>query len=294
MTETEEEKQNPEKGKDVRPGKLSDVVKFLVLANVFLFAGQFISLAYFDYNFFEHLALYNFRSDNFAFHQLITHMFLHGGFFHLFLNMFILWMFGSALEYVWHSKKFLIYYFFTGIGAALLHLVVSTFMLNQLQAEVETYYDNPTYEKYAEFMNDEVGEVPEFLPEKAIFLNEMVALKAEWAEEQQNLEYRGRSKELVLKYFNLKIDIPTVGASGAVFGILLAFGMLFPNVLVYIYFLFPIKAKYFVILLGFLELYFGVFRDDNIANFAHLGGMIFGFILLKIWGEKAVKMKNRN
>ena len=84
---------------------------------------------------------------------------------------------------------------------------------------------------------------------------------------------------------NLLINTPTVGASGAVFGILLAFGMLFPNTLLYIYFAIPVKAKYFVIVYGALELYLGISNNpaDNVAHFAHLGGMLFGFLLLKYW-----------
>jgi membrane associated rhomboid family serine protease len=86
---------------------------------------------------------------------------------------------------------------------------------------------------------------------------------------------------------NLLINTPTVGASGAVFGILLAFGMLFPNTLLYIYFAIPVKAKYFVIIYGIMELYAGISNNpaDNVAHFAHLGGMLFGFILLKYWGK---------
>ena len=85
-----------------------------------------------------------------------------------------------------------------------------------------------------------------------------------------------------------QMDISTVGASGSVFGILLAFGMLFPNSLIYLYFAIPIKAKWFVILYGAFELYSGIANNpgDNVAHFAHLGGMIFGFILIKFWKNK--------
>jgi membrane associated rhomboid family serine protease len=293
MNEKNGEKQNPETIGGVKPGKLSDVVRFLIYANVIIFILQLLAPE-FGFDVTESYALYNFRSENFRFWQLLTHMFLHGNMLHIFLNMFILWMFGSALEYIWHSKKFLFYYFFTGLGAAVLHLGVSTFMLNRLESDVRAYAENPSVESYSEFLEDEVGAIPEELPPHAQFLREMKGLEQKWAESPQEDNFKTRSAELLREYFNLKLNIPTVGASGAVFGLLLAFGFLFPNVVVYIYFLFPMKAKYFVILLGFMELYFGVFRDDNIANFAHLGGMIFGLILLKLWRERPRQVRRKN
>jgi membrane associated rhomboid family serine protease len=293
MDEKNGEKQNPETRGVVKPGKLSDVVRFLIYANVIIFILQLLAPE-FGFDVTESYALYNFRSENFRFWQLLTHMFLHGNMLHIFLNMFILWMFGSAIEYIWHSKKFLFYYFFTGVGAAVLHLGVSTFMLNRLESDVRAYAENPSVESYSEFLEDEVGAIPEELAPHAQFLREMKELEQKWAESPQEDNFKTRSAELLREYFNLKLNIPTVGASGAVFGLLLAFGFLFPNVVVYIYFLFPMKAKYFVILLGFMELYFGVFRDDNIANFAHLGGMIFGLILLKLWRERPRQVRRKN
>ena len=97
-----------------------------------------------------------------------------------------------------------------------------------------------------------------------------------------------QSKTFVQDLITMKMNIPTIGASGAVFGILLAFGMIFPNTLLYIYFLFPIKAKYFVIAYAALELYSGFSNNgDNVAHFAHLGGLVFGFILIKYWQKNA-------
>jgi membrane associated rhomboid family serine protease len=282
--------QNPEKKKRVTPGKASDVVKFIIGAIVLIYIGQIVSIAYLDFQLHEHLALYNFQSENFALYQFITYLFVHAGFLHLFLNMFILWIFGSALEIVWNSRKFLFYFFFTGAGAALLHLIISTVLINQLQSQVKEYAENPTYNNYAAFVEDEIGDDQRQIAYLPKVHREMLELKEIWAEEPQAPEFREKSKNLVQGFLNFQIDMPSVGASGAVFGILLAFGMLFPNNLVYIYFMFPMKAKYFVILLGALELYLGVFQDSNVANFAHLGGMVFGFILLKLWGEKARKL----
>lgn len=140
-------------------------------------------------------------------------MFLHAGFGHIFFNLFALWIFGQAIENYWGTKRFVLYYFLTGIGAAMLHMWIGG------------------------------G------------------------------------------------GAPTIGASGGVFGILLAFGMMFPNR--YIVLLIPpipIKAKYFVAIFGALELYNGITGTMNgIAHFAHLGGMVAGFILIRYWGLKGEK-----
>lgn len=156
--------------------------------------------------------------------QLLTHMFLHGDFFHILFNMYALWMFGSALEQVWGPKRFLIYYFVCGLGAAIIYLAVRYFQMDGL--------------------------------------DDLARCVAE--------------------------STPVLGASGAVFGILLGFGMLFPNTeLMLLFFPIPIKAKYFVMGYGAIELFSGLNNNpaDNVAHFAHLGGMIFGFVMIKIWGK---------
>jgi membrane associated rhomboid family serine protease len=180
-------------------------------------------------------------------------MFMHGGFMHLFFNMYALWLFGSIIEQKWGSKKFLIYFFVTGLGAAVLHTAVNYFQLHSIEASLS--------------------------PEQLEFIKENGAREA----------LRGYNfANEPLSTYNGILNFPTVGASGAVFGILLAFGMLFPNAPLQIMFIpVPIKAKYFVIAYGAVELGLGInnAEGDNIAHFAHLGGMIFGFILIKIWGK---------
>jgi membrane associated rhomboid family serine protease len=188
------------------------------------------------------LGLHQFQSPDFRPHQLVTHLFMHGNFTHLFFNMFALWMFGKILENVWGSKRFLIYYMITGIGAASIHLLISQYQIISIS-----------------------NQIPEMV----------------------NLAIEGRYNPSIpiSKKLTQLIITPTVGASGAVFGLLLAFGMLFPNALLYLYFAIPIKAKYFVIGYGLIELYAGISNNpaDNVAHFAHLGGMIFGFFLIKYW-----------
>jgi len=187
-------------------------------------------------------------------HQLVTHIFMHGNLTHLIFNMFALWMFGKVLENVWGGKRFLIYYMITGLGAAIIHLGVSQYEIMSLQAQIST------------------TDLSRLLDDGKYIL-------------ENNQNYTNP----IMGKLNLLIHTPTVGASGAVFGVLLAFGMLFPNALLYIYLAIPIKAKYFVILYGILELYAGISNNpaDNVAHFAHLGGMIFGFLLIKYWKKSS-------
>lgn len=183
------------------------------------------------------LGLHFFKAESFAFYQYVTYMFMHGNFSHLFFNMFALWMFGCLLENTWGTKRFLIYYFVTGIGAG---IVQELSWIIELR---DVIYSS------AEMINAG-GD----LMSKKAFFNEFV----------------------------------TIGASGSVYGILLAFGMMFPNMYVFIYFLFPIKAKWIVIIYGAIELFSGIFsHGSGIAHFAHLGGMIFGFFLILYWRKKA-------
>ncbi|MBL6874422.1 MAG: rhomboid family intramembrane serine protease [Flavobacteriales bacterium] len=227
-----------------RPGNFSElpeVVKNLLILNGLFFLAT-VSLNNLGIDLVKILGLHQFQSPDFRPHQLITHLFMHGNFTHLFFNMFALWMFGKILENVWGSKRFLIYYMITGIGAASIHLLISQYQIISIS-----------------------NQIPEMV----------------------NLAIEGRYNPTIpiSKKLTQLIITPTVGASGAVFGLLLAFGMLFPNALLYLYFAIPIKAKYFVIGYGLIELYAGISNNpaDNVAHFAHLGGMIFGFFLIKYW-----------
>ena len=232
---------------------LPEVVKNLLIINGLFFLAT-ITLDSMGFDMYLFFGLHQFQSHDFMPHQLITHLFMHGNFTHLFFNMFALWMFGKVLENVWGGKKFLIYYMITGLGAAAIHLGVSQYEIMSLQAQISS--------------ND---------------LNTIL-------NEGGNILAGGQNyTNPIMGKLNLLIHTPTVGASGAVFGVLLAFGMLFPNALLYIYLAIPIKAKYFVILYGLLELYAGISNNpaDNVAHFAHLGGMIFGFLLIKYWRKNS-------
>jgi membrane associated rhomboid family serine protease len=208
-------------------GSMPPVVKNLLLINVLMYVISVITGNFM----YENFALFYFKSPFFKPFQLVTHMFMHGGFTHIFFNMYTLFIFGSVLERVWGSQKFLLYYFVTGIGAALLHLGV---MYLQLQGYLA-------------------------------------------AANAGDIDATSQIQSLLCT--------PTVGASGAIYGLLLAYGMLFPNNIMQL--IFPpvaLKAKWFVLIFGALELLLGLSgRGGDVAHFAHLGGMIFGFFLILYW-----------
>ena len=208
-------------------------------------------------NLYQILGLHFFTSQYFQSWQLVSYMFMHGGFYHLLFNMFALWMFGSILEQAWGPKRFLTFYMITGIGAGLVQLIVAFFRIQSVEALLTP---------------EQVSHVYNMAPEL-------------WAN-IAGLTQEGYDNMVSLYQ---TVNTPTVGASGAVFGILLAFGMMFPNTMIYVFFAIPVRAKYFVMIYGVLELYFGVTgTQDGIAHFAHLGGMVFGYFLIVYWKRKGV------
>lgn len=230
---------------------LPDIIKNLIIINGLFFLGT-SALEGIGYSVSQYLALYQPGSGFFMPHQLLTHMFMHADFGHILFNMFALWMFGYALENIWGSKRFLNYYLITGLGAALLHFG----------------------SQYLEFQLA----VQDLSPEQ------ISIIKSEGYLALQNGQNFVNSQ---MAYANSLLNQPTVGASGAVFGILLAFGMIFPNQPIFFIFLpIPIKAKYFVAGYGVLELINGFTSSGNVAHFAHLGGMLFGFLILRYWKSK--------
>lgn len=224
------------------------------------------------------LALYYPGSEYFRPHQFITHMFMHADIMHIFFNMFALWMFGRVLESVWGSRRFLIYYFVTGLGAAGLHMLVSYIQIGNLAGDANAALNTLSPEVFAQFVKDHFSNLQ-------VNISDFLAA---WVNDPGNPGYISEATNFINKVVAQKINIPTVGASGAVFGVLLAFGMLFPNTRLMLLFPpIPIKAKWFVIIYGIIELYSGIINlpGDKVAHFAHLGGMIFGFILIKLWNK---------
>jgi membrane associated rhomboid family serine protease len=210
-------------------------------------------------------------------------MFMHGDLTHLFFNMFSLWMFGSVLENYWGPKRFLLFYFVTGVGAAVVHTIVIGIDYFGIQSAINTYAENPNPEALVALVQNELTAI--LTPEKVANVN---AFLREWQMNMHSgIDYGYQSVELAQQLLSARANIPVVGASGAVYGILLAFGMTFPNQYIYLYFIMPIKAKWFVLGYGLIELASGIFSSgDGIGHFAHLGGMIFGFFLIMYWKKK--------
>lgn len=257
-------------------GGIPPVVKNLLIINILMLLATWMLRGTFGVDLTRHLALFYFKSEYFKPYQFITHMFMHGGFAHLFFNMFALWMFGRVLESVWGGKRFLIYYFVTGLGAAALHTLVLHLQMNNMMEAANAFYNTPSPEQFAEFIKDYARQTT----------RRDYDILTLWSDSSSSriVDYAvSRVQQIV----NMNINIPTVGASGAVFGVLLAFGVLFPNTQLMLLFPpIPIRAKYFVIGYGVLELYLGLTQPgSNVAHFAHLGGMLFGYILIKYWNK---------
>ena len=214
------------------------VVKNLLIINIIFF----IATAIFEskgISLVKMLGVYYFDSPNFKIWQIISYMFMHGGFAHILFNMFALFTFGSSLEGIMGSKRFLNFYLITGLGALALQMLVQALEIYGITGGITI--DPSTYR----------------------------------SENTRAIE------TLSSIYYG-----PMVGASGAIFGLLIAFGMLFPNAELFIIFIpVPVKAKYIIPVYILLELFLGVaqFSGDSVAHFAHLGGALFGFILVKVW-----------
>ncbi|HVN57615.1 MAG TPA: rhomboid family intramembrane serine protease [Bacteroidales bacterium] len=226
------------------------VVKNIIYINIIMLLALFAARSVFQVDLDRILGVYFFKSDKFEPYQLITHMFMHGNILHLFFNMFAFYMFGQILEQVWGPKRFLIYYLVTGLGAIIIHESVLAIQYYKVMSSITP-----------DLLQDVLDNGLRYTLENKAYIDPA-------AGQLQSILYT-----------------PTVGASGAVFGILLAFGVLFPNTeLVLIFPPIPIKAKYFVAGYAAIELYFAVTQPgDSIAHAAHIGGMIFGYLLIRYW-----------
>jgi membrane associated rhomboid family serine protease len=239
------------------------------------FAGPTSAFSFEDY-----FALHAWQSDLYKPWQLITHMFLHGDFSHILGNMFALWMFGSILENVWGPKRFLLFYMLCGLGAAVIHLAILSYQLVPLTTE---------YERLLLLSKTNVSGFMEAVYNYSARHN--IPLIQILADNKVSLSTPGiatQLMDLMTTYYNKTVGTATLGASGAVFGILIAFVYLFPNTYIYIYFLFPVKAKWLGIAYFGFELYKGIQNSagDNVARWAHVGGAVIGFILVYIWKKK--------
>lgn len=272
---------------EFRPGRfeiLPPIVKNLIIINVLMAFLQFVMLK-FNIELSDVFGLHYWKSPLYRPWQLLTHMFMHGSphdvnltISHLFFNMLGLWMFGSVLENIWGAKRFLTFYLICGLGAAACHLAVLGYEFSSFELAFHNYQQTSALDTYLKFIQEQG-------------LNKYQAfneLKNFWTANPACSNCVNHSVDLINEYYRQSINEVTVGASGAIFGVLFAFGYLFPNTLLYVYFLVPVKAKYLVAALALFDLFSGIKNSagDNVAHFAHLGGMVVGFIVLKIWNKK--------
>lgn len=228
---------------------LTPAVKNIIIINVLIYLACFVVPGLNDA-----LTGYYFASPNFRPWQIVTHMFMHSqyDFTHIFFNMYALYLFGTALENYWGTKRFVIYYMTCGVGAFFLHMGVSYF---------------------------EIQKMMQVLSDREIYQVMVTGLE------------EGKSYKVQMVELYSAVNTGVVGASGAVFGVLLGFGMLFPNTeLMLLFPPIPLKAKYFVMIYGAIEFFLAMRQTtgDNVAHYAHLGGMLFGYLLLKYWQKKGV------
>src|SRR5690554_84818 len=236
-------------------GRMSETIKILIVINVLFFVGTLI-IGELGYKLF---ALYYFENPRFLYWQPLTHMFMHGGMFHILFNMYALWAFGTPIEMRWGRKRFLFFYFSAGFGAALIHTFVNYYLVHQgMEALLAIGLD------------------------KAQILDILIT-------GQYNTRILNDiSPELIQSTYDV-FNTPAVGASGAIYGVLVAFGMMFPNVsLMLMFFPVPIKAKYFIPGIILMDLFLGISgTSTGVAHFAHLGGALFGFIMAWYWKKNS-------
>jgi membrane associated rhomboid family serine protease len=239
---------------------LTDAIKHLIIINVIVFvAPQLLQL-----DFTNMLALHFPKNEHFGFWQYVTHMFMHGSFAHILFNMYGLWAFGTPLEQMWGKKKFIFFYFSSGIGAGLIYTLVNYYQFNNI---------------YELFINAGLNDSEVLSVLKSGSTNDARVVSA-ISQEQFN--------EITSLY-----NTPAVGASGAIYGVLVAFGLFFKDAkLALIFFPVPIAAKYFIPVMILGDLFFGMtkYSVGNVAHFAHIGGALIGFIIAWYWKKNEFKV----
>ncbi|CAM1348442.1 MULTISPECIES: rhomboid family intramembrane serine protease [Tenacibaculum] len=238
--------------------KLTDAIKHLIIINVIMFATPLLLKMDLTNIFALHLP----TNEHFGFWQYISSMFMHGGSMHLIFNMYALWAFGTPLEQMWGKNKFLFFYFSAGLGAGLIYTFVNYYQFNDI------------YEQ-------------------------LISLGLSSSDIQQILEFGKYNDDIItlsnktMSEFYSLYHTPAVGASGAIYGVLVAFAISFPDAkLAMIFFPVPIAAKYFIPLIILSDLFFGLtkYSVGNIAHFAHIGGAIIGFIIAWYWKKNQFKI----
>lgn len=242
--------------------KVPGAVKALIIVNVVVFGIGLIPNV--EKPMFDLLAMWFPENPNFQYWQVVTSMFLHGGWMHILLNMYALWAFGSPLNFMWKKNRFLIFYFASGVGASVIYLAVNYFQFNAAYQEVLS-------------LGLSADEIQNLLLTGNYNPSGLIKQKVDGI----------LLKDTLTKLYML-FNVPAVGASGAIYGILVAFGMSFPNSKLALIFLpVPIPAKFFIPVLIGIDLFSGVtgfsIFGGGIAHFAHVGGALIGFLLVWYW-----------
>lgn len=266
-----------------RPGNfqiLPPIIKNLVIINVLVFMAESM-LGTNIHNFIvDTFALHSWQSPLFRPWQPLTHLFLHGSVGHIFGNMFALWMFGSVLENLWGGKRFLLFYLVCGLGAALCHLSYLYFSMGNIVNDYANLKANFDYNHFVSYVQSHQS-----LFSRYPNLNQFLST---WKLNPNDQDMTMEAMHFSSSSYAQILNEATLGASGAVFGVLAAFGYLFPNTYLYFYFFIPIKTKWFV--LGYMayELFMSIQNSagDDIAHVAHLGGGVIGFILVYYWNRR--------
>ncbi len=259
------------------------IVKNLLIINALVFLAQnTIKGPAIDFSFDDTFALHAWQSSLFKPWQLVTHLFLHGDIGHIFGNMLALWMLGSVLENLWGSKRFLTFYLICGLGAALIHLLFLSYEFIPLMkdyAYVSQQLSSGSASGGAALAN--------FISKHHILFSKNDELIQYLNSGQETAEVNLMVFKNITVYYQNSINTATIGASGAVFGVLAAFVYLFPNTYMYLYFLVPVKVKWIGLVYFGYELYFAVINSagDNVARWAHLGGGIVGFLIVMTWNK---------
>lgn len=268
--------------REFRPGTfqiLPAIIKNLIIINVLMFLAHHPFAPTASTQTMEDLfALHTWQSPLFKPWQFVTHLFMHGSVMHIFSNMFALWMFGSILENVWGARRFLIFYFVCGLGAAFAHMIVLYFETNSLLNNyymLKQHFDVNNFSNF--YSKEKLGS----------YYQGAAQLLQQWQLNPSDGDAAQQAMGLSNQFITDRINEPTLGASGAVFGCLAAFGYLFPNTKIYLYFFLPLKAKWFVLIYAGFELMLALQNSagDSVAHVAHLGGALFGFLLVFFWNK---------
>lgn len=256
------------------------VIKNLLIINVLVFIAQNTVVKQYGIPVDNLFALHTWKSPLFQPWQLITYMFMHNDIMHIFGNMFGLWMFGAVLENLWGPKRFLTFYIICGLGAALLHLLFLNYEVTQITNQ------------YIDLVAMQESNKPGIVEAMISFAkHHNIILNPDYVSylvaNPNDHEAAGRLLSALSDSYKETLNTPTIGASGAIFGVLAAFVYLFPNTYLYLYFFFPVKAKWAGLAFFAYELFFAVKNSagDNVARWAHVGGAIVGLLIVMTWNK---------